>query len=233
MRNLFTSPIASMVLLLGGSGLVVGFYDKYSTRRTTTTSTTHSIAAPGFDLITLTGTTSTTTHLESLLPQGTLVVSPIKANVRVDSISAISAIPATIINCDHEWCQNGTSLCAYWAGITGWDPTKGPVPGETVTSVGRCSAVPSQDGNQKRDTTNEMLITSAPTPSVDCKYKYCDRNTQYCMYWAGVTGWDPSLGPIPGMTRTSLGACQAPPTAAVNGTTVPTTMVTKTCTSSN
>ncbi|KAK1637293.1 hypothetical protein BDP81DRAFT_393966 [Colletotrichum phormii] len=233
MGNLVISPVISTVLLLGGAGLVVGLHDKFSASRAATTSTTQSIAAPGIDLITLTGTGSRATYLRSLLPQGTLVVSPIKANVRVDSISAISAIPTTTINCDHKWCQDGTSLCAYWAGITGWDPTEGPVPGETVTSVGECSVVPSQVGNQKRDTMNEMLITSVPTPSVDCKYKYCDRNTQYCMYWAGVTGWDPSLGPIPGMTRTSLGACQAPPTAAVNGTTVPTTMVTKTCTSCN
>ncbi|KAK1727949.1 hypothetical protein CaCOL14_009953 [Colletotrichum acutatum] len=230
MRDFVIFLTVSVVLLLAGAGLVAGIHDNYVASHATSTK---SIATPQTDFITLTGTASRATHSRSLLPQGTLVISPIKANIRADSISAISAIPTTTINCNHEWCQDSTSLCAYWADITGWDPTEGPIPGETVTSIGKCSIVPTQAGNPKRDAGNEMLITSAPAPSVDCKYKYCDSRIQYCMYWAGVTGYDPSLGPIPGMTRTSLGACQAPPTAVDNDTTVPTTMVTKTCKSSN
>ncbi|KAK1457557.1 hypothetical protein CCUS01_09671 [Colletotrichum cuscutae] len=229
MRDFVIFLTVSTVLLLAGAGLVAGIHDNYVASHATST---QSIATPQTDFITLTGTASRATHLRSLLPQGTLVVSPIKDNVRADSVPTSSAIPTTTIDCNHEWCQDSTSLCAYWAGITGWDPTEGPIPGETVTSIGKCSIVPTQAGNRKRDTINKILITLAPTPSVNCEYKYCDSNTQYCMYWAGVTGYDPSLGPIPGMTRTSLGACQAPPTAVDNDTTVPTTMVTKTCKSS-
>lgn len=233
MRDFVIFLTVSMVLLLAGAGLVAGVHDNYVASHADTTSTTQSIATPHTDPIILTGTVSRATDLRSSIPQGTLIVSTIKANFRADTISAISATPTTTIVCNHKWCQDSTSLCAYWAGITGWDPTEGPIPGETVTSIGKCSIVPTQAENQKRDAINEILITSAPTPSVDCKYKYCDSNTQYCMYWAGVTGYDPSLGPIPGMTRTSLGACQTPPTAVANDTDFPTTMVTKTCKSYN
>lgn len=229
MRDFVIFLTVSTVLLLAGAGLVAGIHDNYVASHATST---QSIATSQTDFITLTGTASWATHLRFLLPQGTLVVSPIKDNVGADSLPASSAIPTTTIECNHEWCQDSTSLCAYWAGITAWDPTEGPIPGETVTSIGKCSIVPTQARNRKRDTINDVLITLAPTPSVNCEYKYCDSNTQYCMYWAGVTGYDPSLGPIPGMTRTSLGACQAPSTAVDNDTTVPTTMVTKTCKSS-
>jgi hypothetical protein len=46
-----------------------------------------------------------------------------------------------------------------------------------------------------------------PTPSIDCHYRYCESSTSWCYYWAGVTGYDVSLGPLPGETRTALGVC--------------------------
>ncbi|GKT46670.1 uncharacterized protein ColSpa_06851 [Colletotrichum spaethianum] len=83
----------------------------------------------------------------------------------------------------------------------------------------------------KPDTIVINVRTDRPTTttlaSVDCKYKYCNSNTQYCTYWAGITGWDPSLGPIPGMTHTSLGSCQVPATDLTANSVVQTTMATK------
>lgn len=60
----------------------------------------------------------------------------------------------------------------------------------------------------------EFLYVAAPKISEppDCQPKYCENGSEYCHYWGGVTGWDISLGPVPGMTRTSLGPC---PTSAV------------------
>jgi hypothetical protein len=52
--------------------------------------------------------------------------------------------------------------------------------------------------------------TARPTPaptSIDCHYEYCDGKTSWCFYWAGVTTYDVTLGPLPGETRTPLGHC--------------------------
>jgi hypothetical protein len=63
--------------------------------------------------------------------------------------------------------------------------------------------------------------TPAPVPampvftSVDCHYKYCDGMTSWCFYWAGVTTYDLSLGPLPGETRTPLGHCTVRDTLSV------------------
>ncbi|KAF4413207.1 hypothetical protein CFRS1_v004208 [Colletotrichum fructicola] len=129
----------------------------------------------------------------------------------VDIVTATTTVqpPATpSIKCDHQWCQDGASMCAYWAGVTGFDPSRGPIPGETVTNLGPCAmptATAPQDLLPRKVEANNMLITPAPTVTVDCSYKFCQDSTSYCMYWAGVTGWDVSLGAIPGMQHTSLG----------------------------
>ncbi|KAI8160438.1 hypothetical protein K4K49_006687 [Colletotrichum sp. SAR 10_70] len=140
----------------------------------------------------------------------------------VDIVTATTTVqpPATTsIKCDHQWCQDGASMCAYWAGVTGFDPSRGPIPGETVTNLGPCAmptATAAQDLLPRKVEANKMLITSAPTVAVDCSYKFCQDSTSYCMYWAGVTGWDVSLGAIPGMQRTSLGNCEAPTSTSVD-----------------
>ncbi|KAF4824017.1 hypothetical protein CGCTS75_v010218 [Colletotrichum tropicale] len=139
----------------------------------------------------------------------------------VEIVTATTTVqpPATSsIECDHQWCQNGASMCAYWAGVTGFDPSRGPIPGETVTNLGPCAmptAIAAQDLLPRKVENDEMLITPAPT-TVDCSYKFCQDSTSYCMYWAGVTGWDVSLGAIPGMQRTSLGNCEAPTSTSVD-----------------
>ena len=45
---------------------------------------------------------------------------------------------STSIRCDDEFCSDGSSWCVYWAGITSWDASKGPVPGEKATIIGTC-----------------------------------------------------------------------------------------------
>ncbi|KAK2732122.1 hypothetical protein CKAH01_02068 [Colletotrichum kahawae] len=140
----------------------------------------------------------------------------------VDIVTATTTVQPSAtpsIKCDHQWCQNGASMCAYWAGVTGFDPSRGPIPGETVTNLGPCAmptASAAQDLLPRKVQTNEVLITPAPTAAVDCSYKFCQDSISYCMYWAGVTGWDVSLGAIPGMQRTSLGNCEAPTSTSTN-----------------
>ena len=70
----------------------------------------------------------------------------------VDSVSLVRLVVTTYLDdgvpsvspapdhCDMTLCVEGTSLCEYWAGITGWDPSKGVVPGETLVPVGACLA---------------------------------------------------------------------------------------------
>ncbi|KFA67498.1 hypothetical protein S40285_09836 [Stachybotrys chlorohalonatus IBT 40285] len=54
---------------------------------------------------------------------------------------------------------------------------------------------------------HDPSVTAAPTPSIHCDNKICDGKTEWCFYWAGVTSYDQSLGPVPGVTRTALGPC--------------------------
>ncbi|KAK7908595.1 hypothetical protein PG985_015898 [Apiospora marii] len=75
-------------------------------------------------------TTSTTQHTTT---SASSVVTPAPQWVSV-SVSGTS----TSIRCDDEFCSDGSSWCVYWAGITSWDASKGPVPGEKATIIGTC-----------------------------------------------------------------------------------------------
>ncbi|KAL0930981.1 uncharacterized protein CTRU02_213716 [Colletotrichum truncatum] len=143
--------------------------------------------------------------MAAVLPTTITQVEPVFATI------TSHAMPSPSIKCDHRWCQNGSSMCLYWAGVTGWDPFQGPIPGETHTVLGSCSSsTGTMDLVPRELQGNKAFITPAPTSTISCSHKYCDNSIQYCMYWAGVTGFDISLGPIPGMTRTSLGSCVVP-----------------------
>lgn len=50
-----------------------------------------------------------------------------------------------------------------------------------------------------------------PTHTLNCDYEYCDGSTSWCFYWAGISSYDPTLGPLPGESRTSVGTCAYPP----------------------
>lgn len=64
---------------------------------------------------------------------------------------------------------------------------------------------------------SSSIITPAPTTSIHCDYEYCDSGISWCFYFAGFQTFDPSRGPLPGETRTSIGPC-ATPTVAVTAT---------------
>ncbi|KAL2213582.1 hypothetical protein CC79DRAFT_1362391 [Sarocladium strictum] len=73
------------------------------------------------------------------------------------TLPAIQDFPlSSSISCDNRYCDGSTSWCFYWAGITTYDPTLGPLPGETRRSLGRCGK-----------TTTETTYASYPTPGVD------------------------------------------------------------------
>lgn len=46
--------------------------------------------------------------------------------------------------CQPGYCENGTSYCWYWGGITGWDSAFNPVPGMVRTSIGTCATSTSE-----------------------------------------------------------------------------------------
>jgi hypothetical protein len=56
-------------------------------------------------------------------------------------ITSTSASASTSTHCDAMWCSSGTQWCAFWAGIgiTGFDISRGVLPGEAVTQLGICS----------------------------------------------------------------------------------------------
>lgn len=41
-------------------------------------------------------------------------------------------------HCDYSICEGGSNVCFYWAGMTSWDVSSGPVPGEVATTLGSC-----------------------------------------------------------------------------------------------
>ncbi|KAI1104643.1 hypothetical protein F4804DRAFT_306346 [Jackrogersella minutella] len=85
--------------------------------------------------------------------------------------------------------------------------------------VGRSSTITAPQTKTARSTEAVTLIpiTVLGPPAVDsstssftgqCDYSYCDeQGDNVCFYWAGVTSWDVSLGPIPGEIPTTLGPC--------------------------
>ena len=62
------------------------------------------------------------------------------ANVQraVTTAPTTTAAPSLTVHCDDQWCDGSTSWCLYWAGITSYNPTIGPFPGEVATQIGTC-----------------------------------------------------------------------------------------------
>ena len=80
--------------------------------------------------------------------------------------------------------------------------TQPPVALSTIPPAVAPSAIPSG--------ALSTASAEAPVPtqsSVACDYEYCDGISSWCFYWAGVTGYDPLQGPLPGETRSPLGLC--------------------------
>ncbi|KAI0426424.1 hypothetical protein F5Y09DRAFT_351321 [Xylaria sp. FL1042] len=57
--------------------------------------------------------------------------------------STLSSSPSTSsfneAICDDIYCNtDGNKICIYWAGVTSWDVSRGPMPGERPTVIGTC-----------------------------------------------------------------------------------------------
>jgi hypothetical protein len=51
-------------------------------------------------------------------------------------------VVTTSVDCVRAWCQDTSSLCLYWAGITGWNPSRGAIPGMTAVPFAPCDGTP-------------------------------------------------------------------------------------------
>ncbi|KAL3588763.1 hypothetical protein FPOAC2_10922 [Fusarium poae] len=57
---------------------------------------------------------------------------------------------------------------------------------------------------------NAPAVTAAPAleQALDCDYSYCDENhVSWCFHFVPFTTINPTLGPMPGETRVSVGVC--------------------------
>ncbi|EWZ44617.1 hypothetical protein FOCG_00815 [Fusarium oxysporum f. sp. radicis-lycopersici 26381] len=57
--------------------------------------------------------------------------------------------------------------------------------------------------------TDVPAVTAAPKVSFDCDYSYCgeDDDVLWCFRFIPFTAINPTLGPLPGETRVSIGMC--------------------------
>ncbi|KAF4337619.1 hypothetical protein FBEOM_8518 [Fusarium beomiforme] len=56
--------------------------------------------------------------------------------------------------------------------------------------------------------TDSPAVTAAPKESFDCDYSYCgEDDILWCFQFIPFTTIDPTLGPLPGETRVSIGMC--------------------------
>ena len=96
-----------------------------------------------------------------------------------------------------------------------------------ATSLAAVVALPGHDNAKRSETPTQTervpphaARAAAVTPSVSmpiaCDYAYCDGTSSWCFYWAGVTGYDPQRGPIPGETRTNIGPCSVTPAVSAS-----------------
>ncbi|KAL4728684.1 hypothetical protein ACLX1H_005435, partial [Fusarium chlamydosporum] len=63
-------------------------------------------------------------------------------------------------------------------------------------------------GNPAAFATSVPTTTTTPNQASDCDYSYCDENhVSWCFHFVPFTTIDPTLGPMPGETRASVGVC--------------------------
>ncbi|EFQ24995.1 hypothetical protein CGRA01v4_06715 [Colletotrichum graminicola] len=185
-------------------------------------------------IIKMTDTPTTTPGVlerNSLWTINTAKPQSIVINISTDRPTTTAAVDGSLtIKCDHEWHQDSTPMCTYGPGFARRDSVKVHIPNDPITSLGNPPGPILMGDRQDLETLDKkqyvasVAMAASASASIDCKYKYCDGQTQYCMYWAGVTGWNPSLGPVPGMTRTALSGCQVPATEFTTYRSVHTTM---------
>ncbi|KAI0476709.1 hypothetical protein F4859DRAFT_59165 [Xylaria cf. heliscus] len=63
------------------------------------------------------------------------------ASSTITVVGSSSSTPSTtdVITCDDIFCNtDGNKICIYWGGMTSWDISLGPIPGERPTIIGTC-----------------------------------------------------------------------------------------------
>ncbi|KAI1306334.1 hypothetical protein F5Y03DRAFT_406026 [Xylaria venustula] len=61
--------------------------------------------------------------------------------VTITSVISSSSLTSSFddATCDDIFCNtDGNRICIYWAGVTSWDISRGPMPGERPTIIGAC-----------------------------------------------------------------------------------------------
>lgn len=63
-------------------------------------------------------------------------------------------------------------------------------------------------GNQAGCVTEPPTTTPTPEQTFDCDYSYCDESRiSWCFHFVPFSTINPTLGPMPGETRVSIGTC--------------------------
>ncbi|KAI1799509.1 hypothetical protein F4811DRAFT_568137 [Daldinia bambusicola] len=104
--------------------------------------------------------------------------------------------------------------------VTAGDPTETPIGyGYPSASTATPTPTPTPFTNQTTSETAPQLTTTPPFSSSAsssrtrssftgyCDYSYCNSGSKVCFYWAGITSWDVSRGPVPGEVPTIIGTC--------------------------
>ncbi|KAI0976190.1 hypothetical protein F4678DRAFT_456510 [Xylaria arbuscula] len=116
---------------------------KYTSAASTDTrvSDTHAVNTTSIDKTSLLIDTKTPPHHPSSTLQSTH-----KNNATTTFVTITSGAPSSSsttsfddATCDDIFCNtDGNRICMYWAGVTSWDISRGPMPGERPTIIGAC-----------------------------------------------------------------------------------------------
>ncbi|KAI1460610.1 hypothetical protein F4805DRAFT_369262 [Annulohypoxylon moriforme] len=80
-------------------------------------------------------------------PQTTIALAKRTSSTESVTAQPIMTLPPSMLEdltttfvgrCDYSFCNQGTKVCFYWAGVTSWDVSRGPLPGEIPTMLGPC-----------------------------------------------------------------------------------------------
>ncbi|KAI0911557.1 hypothetical protein F4823DRAFT_560835 [Ustulina deusta] len=88
--------------------------------------------------------TKTSLHHPSSIfspPHGTGGNSAVTTLATITPVTSSSLSTSTFddASCDVIFCNtDGNRICIYWAGVTSWDVSRGPIPGERPTVIGAC-----------------------------------------------------------------------------------------------
>ncbi|OAA33061.1 hypothetical protein AAL_00526 [Moelleriella libera RCEF 2490] len=82
-------------------------------------------------------------HHPALAPLETNALAAVTTVMPAKAGSTAPPSLSTTQSCDYAYCDEyGSKWCYVWGGITGFDISKGPIPGETRIGIGLCSGGP-------------------------------------------------------------------------------------------